>query len=134
MTDIEHLRNALVERLEAENDTLRERNKQLEAELGMRGDLVVPLEWGLTAKEEAVMRALIEREIASKEYILGFVYNGRDEAEPKIVDVFVHHIRKKIGPFGVKIETVWGRGYTLDKETRARFGKKPTGVERVHAA
>lgn len=66
----------------------------------------------LTPKEERVLRAVLgHREVATKEFILDSVYGGRDEPEPKIVDVFVCKVRKKLGLHARVIQTVWGRGW-----------------------
>ena len=52
----------------------------------------------------------------TKEMFLNHLYGGMDEPEPKIIDVFVCKLRKKLtkATGGESyIETVWGRGYTL---------------------
>lgn len=128
------LRDALVVKLEDENDFLRERVRQLMKELGQPDVSLVPLEWGLTRTEQAVIEALIAREFASKEFIMHFLYNDRpdDPPEQKIIDVLVCKARAKLAPFGIKVETLWGRGYRLDPVVRAQFGKSATGAE--HAA
>jgi len=44
-----------------------------------------------------------------------------DEPEPKIIDVFICKLRRKLelaGARGVSIDTVWGQGYIL-RETEA---------------
>jgi two-component system cell cycle response regulator CtrA len=43
-----------------------------------------------------------------------------DEPEIKIIDVFVCKLRKKMEIFGVKIETIWGRGYYMTPEMKAK--------------
>ena len=55
--------------------------------------------------------------------ILNQLYNGMDEPELKIIDVFVCKLRKKLASASGGqdfIETVWGRGYMLREE-----GKTP---------
>ena len=52
----------------------------------------------------------------SKEQCLNHLYNGMSEPEPKIIDVFVCKLRKKIAAAtggDAQIETVWGGGYML---------------------
>jgi len=52
----------------------------------------------------------------SKEQCLNHLYNGMSEPEPKIIDVFVCKLRKKIAAANggdAQIETVWGGGYML---------------------
>jgi two-component system cell cycle response regulator CtrA len=52
----------------------------------------------------------------TKEMFLNHLYGGMDEPGPKIVDVFMCKLRKRLAnASGGKnyIETVWGRGYAL---------------------
>ncbi len=111
----------LVERQKAEIDMLRERVRQLES-LIVPEDVTIPIEWQLTARESKLFAALTTREVATKDYIMAAVYEPGvdDEPEPKIVDVFICKIRRKVQPFGVNIETVWGRGYTLHNRENYR--------------
>jgi two-component system cell cycle response regulator CtrA len=107
------LREDIVDDLRAEIDTLRERVRQLEQALMPNAPL--PVEWGLTAAEARLFSALTARDMATKEQLMTALYSGRPDEEPeiKIIDVFVCKIRKKLKPFGVKINTVWGQGYSL---------------------
>jgi two-component system, cell cycle response regulator CtrA len=72
----------------------------------------------LTGKEYGVLELLSLRKgtTLTKEMFLNHLYGGMDEPEPKIIDVFVCKLRKKLtkATGGENyIETVWGRGYTL---------------------
>lgn len=111
--------DARVEGLEADNERLRDRVAQLEDAMGMR--LLTPVEWRLTSSEMRVFGVLMTREIATKQAIMSALYraDARDEAEIKIVDVFVCKARKKLKPFGVEIETRWGEGYYLTPAMKA---------------
>lgn len=77
----------------------------------------------LTNKEYAILELLAMRKgtVLTKEMFLNHLYNGMDEPEIKIIDVFVCKLRKKLADAagGTNyIETVWGRGYMLkDYET-----------------
>lgn len=110
---------ARIEGLEAENARLRDRIDQLEAAMGM--DFVAPIEWRLTTAETRVFGVLMARELATKDAIMAALYRdqAKDEAEIKIVDVFVCKVRAKLKPFGFVIETQWGQGYFLTPETKA---------------
>lgn len=112
-----------LEVVEQENLLLRERIAFLEAILIDCARL--PMEWGLTQQETRVFGTLVNRELATKDAVMAALYSDRagaeGEVEPKIVDVFVCKIRKKLKPFGVEIRTVWGQGYTLDAQTRAAY-------------
>ena len=85
---------------------------------------------GLTKMEARLMRALTEKpgRMVSKSALMDAMYFDRPhEAEPKIVDVLVCKIRRKIkgGPW--LIETVWGQGY------RSRFSPELAAAMAAHA-
>jgi two-component system cell cycle response regulator CtrA len=72
----------------------------------------------LTGKEYQMLELLTLRRGAtlSKDVFLNHMYNGMDEPEAKIIDVFICKLRKKLSTAtgGENcIETVWGRGYTI---------------------
>ena len=72
----------------------------------------------LTVKEYAILELLTLRKgtPVTKDTFLNHLYNGMDEPEIKIIDVFVCKLRKKLttATGGVDyIKTNWGRGYTL---------------------
>jgi two-component system cell cycle response regulator CtrA len=76
----------------------------------------------LSRKEYQVLELLSLRKgtTLTKEMFLNHLYGGMDGPEPKIIDVFIFRLRKKLAVAcnGVDyIETVWGRGYALlDRE------------------
>lgn len=122
MTTIDEL---YVKRIEAENDKLRLQNEELQYRVcelqeavGTRFD--VPMCFPLTRRETELFGVLMQRELATKEMILTALYGGMDEPCLKIVDVFVCKMRKKLNGFGIEISTLWGRGYYLSKEMKAR--------------
>jgi two-component system cell cycle response regulator CtrA len=72
----------------------------------------------LTGKEYGIIELLALRKglTLAKEAFLNHLYNGMDEPEIKIIDVFICKLRKKLedASGGINyIETVWGRGYVL---------------------
>ncbi|MFV0256346.1 response regulator transcription factor CtrA [Candidatus Liberibacter solanacearum] len=92
------------------------------------GDLVVNLDAKtvevqghrihLTGKEYQMIELLSLRKntTLTKEMFLNYLYDGRDEPEVKIIDVFICKLRKKLSNAADGknyIETVWGRGYVL---------------------
>lgn len=111
-----------LEIVEAENETLRERVRQLEAVLSA-DDVELPWEWGLTGSERCVFGVLLSRKVATKDAIMAALYRslGRDEAEEKIVDVYICKIRRKLKAFGVTIITRFGAGYELDADCRNKL-------------
>lgn len=73
----------------------------------------------LTGREFLMLEVLALRKgsTLSKEVFINHLYQGRDEPEIKIIDVFICKIRKKLADASggkTYIETVWGRGYTLN--------------------
>lgn len=82
----------------------------------------------LTGNETTLLQALASRPnlLISKAMCMLALYNGRDEAEIKIIDVYVCKLRKKImaATAGVDvIQTVWGQGYRFIPE-----GVEPAGL------
>lgn len=80
----------------------------------------------LTKKEYQVIEVMALRKgtAISKEMFLNAIYGGLDEPDSKILDVFVCKLRKKLADAGNGqryIETIWGRGYSLqsNKEVTA---------------
>lgn len=72
----------------------------------------------LTVKEYGILELLALRKgtTLTKDQFLSHLYNGIDEPELKIIDVFICKLRKKLALASDGdnyIETVWGRGYVL---------------------
>jgi two-component system cell cycle response regulator CtrA len=114
------LRDDYVAALEAENEDLRARIVRLEESMGAR--IEAPLEFRFTGQETKVFGILLKRELVTKVQALDALYGHlpeQDEAEIKIVDVFICRMRKKLEPFDIKIETVWGQGYRMPAASKA---------------
>jgi two-component system cell cycle response regulator CtrA len=92
------------------------------------GDLIVNLDTKtievtgarvhLTGKEYQMLELLSLRKgtFLTKEVLLDYLYGGMDEPEPKIIDVFICKLRKKLANASSGrnyIETAWGGGYAL---------------------
>lgn len=131
LADLERKYIAVLERIkevEAENAALRAKID----ELGIVPD--VPRCLKLTKKEAGVLTGLMKRARATKEQLLydGWYDGVTDEPDLKIVDVFICKLRGKLGKFELKIDTEWGFGYSLPKETRAairRMSRAEAGLE-----
>ena len=72
----------------------------------------------LTPKEYKMLELLALRKdtTITKETFLNYLYDGTNEPEAKIVDVFMCKLRKKLASASGGnefIETIWGRGYAL---------------------
>lgn len=71
----------------------------------------------LTGKEYSILEFLALRRgrVLTKEALLNHLYNGMDEPEAKIIDVFICKIRRKLAAAGLAgfIGTAWGHGYIV---------------------
>lgn len=110
-----------VTRLRRQNDELRERVRNLEARLEPRITIKAPTH--LTSKERQLLEVLMQassKAVVTKEQIYSALYYlGGDDVSMKIVDIWVCKVRAKLRPFGVTIETAWGRGFWgLSDESR----------------
>ena len=113
-----------IEKLQAENDALRERLKAFERDF-LGDDIVFPVSWRLTPSEKRVMGALLARAQVTRQQLLTAVtlYDG-DEPDIKIIDVLICKVRKKLKPLGIHIKTIWGVGYFIVQTTRAELRAK----------
>ncbi len=78
----------------------------------------VPLH--VTRKEYGILELLSLRKglPVSKEMFLNHLYGGLDEPDPRVIDVYVCALRKKLSVALGKeyIATLWGRGYRLSDD------------------
>ncbi|MGO8093195.1 helix-turn-helix domain-containing protein [Rhizobium leguminosarum] len=106
----------LVAILRQENETLRERIRQLEALL-LPDDVVVPAEWQMPNAERRIFAALTMRDIVTKDMLYEALYGDRldldKEPERNVVESHVSKLRKKLRPFGVVIISERFTGYSL---------------------
>lgn len=73
---------------------------------------------GLTPREAALLRALVERPnyAHTKEYLNEVVFR-HEEVQQDAVEVVAHRLRKKLASCGVTIVTLRGVGYLIKAET-----------------
>jgi two-component system, cell cycle response regulator CtrA len=113
---------ARAQQLQIELEEAKARIRSLEAELGV--STPVPLSFGLTGAQTCVMGIILKRPLATKNALMTGLYHARSaEAEvpaEKIVDVIVCHVRRKVAPFGIEIETIWGQGWRMSDDHKQR--------------
>jgi len=106
-------------------EELREEIRQLRAELyGHQWE--PPRELDLTFAQKAVLRALIRWD---RVLPLWFLFNATrlvpgshgDEIDPKVLQVQMSKMRRKLRPFGLEIETAHGEGYVLERASREKL-------------
>ena len=71
----------------------------------------------LSARELALLEVLLLRagRLVSKEQLVDHLCSWGEEVSTNAIEVYVHRLRKKIEPGGVRIATVRGLGYCLEK-------------------
>ncbi|MDO8692572.1 MAG: response regulator transcription factor [Sheuella sp.] len=76
----------------------------------------------LSAREVSLLEILLTRSgrMVSKNQIVDHLCEWGEEVSSNAIEVYVHRLRKKIEPSGVKIATVRGLGYCLERDTSAQ--------------
>lgn len=78
-----------------------------------------------TRLEAAILAVMLKRtEVTKQQLHIVIEQNrpteGRDETDPKMVDVIICHLRKKFRKHELSIETVWGIGYLIPAADREK--------------
>lgn len=105
----------------SEVEALRYQVEELRHAMGLRAEF--PRELRLTPYEARMLGLLTRRDIASKEYLFTALYadDWSECREPKVIEVFLSKLRKKLSPFGVTIRNDYGHGWYLSKEDKAKL-------------
>jgi two-component system cell cycle response regulator CtrA len=89
----------------------------IELNLDSRQVIVNGREVRLTSKEYSILELLVLRrgKLLTKDAFLNHLYNGTDEPERQIIDLYMCRLRKKLAVAGADnlIDTIWGHGYLL---------------------
>jgi DNA-binding winged helix-turn-helix (wHTH) protein len=96
---------------------------QLKAAAGLTAsDLNKCIKLGLTKDQAKVLLVVSAKDVGTRDSIFTLVYGDKlDPPEMKTIDVHMVRIRRFLAPLGVTVETVWGHGYRMDDENKARF-------------
>jgi DNA-binding response OmpR family regulator len=103
-----------IEALARANEDLRRENKRLRDIIAGAAD--IPTEWGLTYGEARIARALMNakgRVVTHARLLFLARVPGRIEPNKNGIEVRVHHLRKKLAPFGLRIRAIRHEGYAL---------------------
>ena len=78
----------------------------------MNGDAIE-----LSAREVSLLEIFLQRagRLVSKDQLVGHLCEWGEEVSGNAIEVYVHRLRKKLEPGGVRIVTVRGLGYSLEK-------------------
>jgi len=71
----------------------------------------------LSGRELNLLEILLQRagRMVSKDQLVSHLCEWGEEVSPNAIEVYVHRLRKKLEPGGVRIVTVRGLGYSLEK-------------------
>ncbi|HVY56696.1 MAG TPA: helix-turn-helix domain-containing protein [Xanthobacteraceae bacterium] len=69
--------------------------------------------FALAAGEARFLALLVQRGEAARPSLHAAISGDEPESDPKTVDIHASRIRKKLRPYGIALETIWGRGYAL---------------------
>jgi hypothetical protein len=75
-------------------------------------EVIVQKLFGLSPAGTRLLLMLLQREHIDK--------NAVHEMNASAVDVHIHHLRRRLKPHGVAIETLWGCGYKLEGTSRRK--------------
>ncbi len=75
----------------------------------------------LSAREVGLLEVLLQRtgRLVSKEQLVDHLCEWGEEVSNNAIEVYIHRLRKKIETDGVRIATVRGLGYCLEKPSEA---------------
>ena len=80
----------------------------------------------VTKLEAAIFTTLLKRNEVTRQQLHAVIEQTRsgeatkDATDPKMVDVIICHLRKKLKPPGIEIETIWGIGYLVPAADRKK--------------
>ena len=71
----------------------------------------------LSAREVSLLEIFLQRagRLVSKDQLVSHMCEWGEEVSPNAIEVYVHRLRRKLEPGGVRIVTVRGLGYSLEK-------------------
>jgi DNA-binding response OmpR family regulator len=70
--------------------------------------------------EACMLTLMLRRDQVTKEqlHVVITQKSGKEDIDQKMVDVMICKLRKKLKPFGLVIETMWGMGYFITPASR----------------
>ena len=110
-----------------EDSALQRRVEELEArvraiEEGLLGAVEPLMLLGFSVSEAQMVALLVKRETVTADALYYLTYGDAGDAVRKVIDVRMSHIRRKLRPYGVTIETHVGAGYSMPGASKMRLG------------
>ena len=108
-------------------DELQERVKQLEDMLA--GDCGSIYMQELSPAEQRTLNCLMKHERPSIEmlYCATVPYSNQGETDARAIQVRIHHVRRKLKPYGVHVHLSWGRGYFMTPDDKEKLRRACAG-------
>lgn len=110
-----------------EIERLRDRVEQLEDILGIGNTVTKQLSatFGLTQCQAKILGILLNRSMATKDAMYFALYGDRPESDQPQSDAVVRKhfvgLRRSLKPAGVEIEAIYGQGWKLGSEHKAKL-------------
>lgn len=77
-----------------------------------------------TRLESSMLAVMLKRREVTKQQLHLVIEqnrdNNRDPTDPKMVDVIICKLRKKLKPYDIEVGTIWGIGYLLEAGAREK--------------
>ena len=108
----------------SELERLRDRVDELEELLGVRGTIPRKMFRSCPLAAEQLIGMLLARPSITREAAYTALYGGRPEADQpmeKIIGTRMCQARKALTPHGIAVKTVWGSGYYMTGENKAKL-------------
>lgn len=100
-------------------EELQRENEYLRSILRGSDDARFPVKWGLSPAEKSILRSLASASDGFRTHeALLKVCAKSDDVGIGIVAVLIHRIRKRLKPYGVEINCIWGQGYRIDQKSK----------------
>jgi DNA-binding response OmpR family regulator len=103
--------------------TLQVENENLRAQLAEQTapSLIPQSVFRLTRSQAVIFSVLMHNRAPHRETFMQALYGHRSEPpEDKTLDVLICQLRRKLGAHGVEIATIWGQGFHISEESKAR--------------
>lgn len=116
----------IVQELRERNEYLEETVASLKRQMGLDADMAFAVRcrevFGMTKGQAKLLRVLMAARAASRETLFAALYSDKlEQPDIKILDTVTCNIRPKLSRHGISIKTVWGQGYALSPENKARI-------------
>lgn len=113
---VERALRSRIDELEEQVEAERQRRTVVAqaADPSLREHMYARVIFGLSTQQIDILLFVMKNPAASKPALYHVLYSGdTDAADPKIIDVVTHRVRARVAMYGLRIETIWGKGYRI---------------------